>query len=321
MVKKINVRSFDFDGCLFNQRYIDLAGKEKRLEVANQDFLRRITKSMQSTKHGKFSQIILMVGSNRQSKSVDELNSYTFSAGGPARIKESCFSASNQLKQLIEERITIPCCLDKYLLADTYSDMPDGANFEKAVRGEKDGFGEWLFDASKLSILYAQMHKIASENPKAHITFDFYDDRKGILDGLSHFFRQNPLVMPKNLYLRLHHYDGGDITNYKIIKGRGEIDFNYAANVLLMAQLAGCDFDKDASRKNNFIALLDGRNKVAQFVVDRQVKKGKSLSVIRRGVAKASAEGMFGVALKSTALKEGLAIVQQQDSVKKPPTN
>ncbi len=42
----------------------------------------------------------------------------------------------------------------------------------------------------------------------AIITYDFYDDREDILNGLEIFFKHNPDFLPKNLILRLHHYAG-----------------------------------------------------------------------------------------------------------------
>ncbi len=41
----------------------------------------------------------------------------------------------------------------------------------------KGGHSDWLFDETKATIIYAQMHKIANENPNEEIVFDFYDDR------------------------------------------------------------------------------------------------------------------------------------------------
>ncbi len=52
------------------------------------------------------------------------------------------------------------------------------------------------------------MHKIAAENPKAVITFNFYDDSKSILRCLGEFFKNNPDLIPPNITLNLHWYNG-----------------------------------------------------------------------------------------------------------------
>jgi len=96
--------------------------------------------------------------------------------------------------------------LDKLLMSDIYGNLVSGSSFDSGVKAvmpfyksisegvpfiDAIHYGDinakqqgWLFDSSKLSILYAQTHKVASDNPKSKISFDFYDDRSDILSGL-----------------------------------------------------------------------------------------------------------------------------------------
>lgn len=283
MVKKINVRSLDFDGCLFNKKYLSMSVSDTRLVKANQGFLSAIAKSIKSS---KFDEVILMVGSNRQSKAIDDMNLGAWSKG-KIIYKESCYPAMAKLLAALQAKVSkIPCRVDDYLLADTYGDLKPGTNFKNAVAENKEfKFSEWVFDESKLSILYAQMHKIASEHPKDHIVFDFYDDRAGahgLLTRLHQFFAEYPETLPKNIILRMHHYDGGKIHNLKHVRGTGKIDKNYHENVKLMAKLADCEFTGQTGGKCFLLDNLRILKRVEQFIYERVLKPGgEPMSLVR----------------------------------------
>ena len=68
----------------------------------------------------------------------------------------------------------------------------------------------WVFDDSKFTLLYAQLHKFASENPDVDIDYDFYDDRKNIFQPLHTVFKNYPHLLPKNVTLKMHEYRGRD---------------------------------------------------------------------------------------------------------------
>lgn len=100
-------------------------------------------------------------------------------------------------------------------------------------------------DESKLILLYAQMHKIASENPDAIIHFHFLDDleeknsKSSILPNLRDFFRKHSGLISGNVVLHLHHYE---CNHYKkeiaVIEGQGDIDYNYRENTQKMVDAA-----------------------------------------------------------------------------------
>ena len=95
----------------------------------------------------------------------------------------------------------------------------------------------WLFDDSKASILYAQMHYVASQHPEQQIIFDFVDDREYIMRSLYHFFTQNPTLMPKNVTLNRYQYGHGqNIKQYNSITGTGPIDLHYSNTVRMMGE-------------------------------------------------------------------------------------
>jgi hypothetical protein len=223
---RINVKSFDFDGSLFNKNYIK-SRSATRLIDSNKKFIEHVANRVREEKMDK---VIFMVGSNRQSRRNDVGNSRENKT-------ESCFSALIQLaKEFQKHNPSISHHVDPYLLADTCGGTPLGENFIKALTPTFSRIGyefsECFYDKSKKTQLYAQLHKLASENPKDEIIFDFYDDRNEILTELKSFYEKNPGLIPKNLRLRLHAYDGNHPKNIANIQGSGVIDDNYQETII-----------------------------------------------------------------------------------------
>lgn len=75
--------------------------------------------------------------------------------------------------------------------------------------------------------------------PKVQITCDVYDDRMDILSGLKEFYTTNHNMMPKNVILRLHRYDG-DYKGHLNIQGTGPIDHEGRASLFKMGEYARC---------------------------------------------------------------------------------
>ncbi|MCX7117248.1 MAG: hypothetical protein NTW94_04980 [Legionellales bacterium] len=169
--------------------------------------------------------VITFVGSNRQSKEIDEVN-------GIVGNKGSCFPAIRRICDILETE------LDTFLLADIYGDLPDGTAFANATNPEyKGSHAKWLFDNHKGTILYAQMQRIANANPKEPIVFDFFDDRVDILESLERYFSKHPSLIPSHVTLRLHQYEGFEVKRHCSIQGHGFIDANYRETVKEMAAI------------------------------------------------------------------------------------
>lgn len=224
----IRVLSFDFDGCLFHSNYI--FSEQKDVVKSNHAFLNKIKEE-----NKEFTKAYTFVGSNRQSFAIDIINS---------RSKGSCFPAVKQVSDFLGTT------LDTMLLADIYGDLPDGTSYARATnQNNQEKHSEWLFDETKATILYAQMHKIANENPNEEIVFDFYDDRGigaikpvDILEHLHNFYEKNQYLIPSNVTLRLHQYAGAEVTPIAQIKGTGFIDQNYRQTVKDLAAQAVTEF-------------------------------------------------------------------------------
>lgn len=256
----VRVLSFDFDGCLFNSDYI--RSEPKDVIQSNRSFLDTL-----KGQNASYSKNIVFVGSNRQSKAVDDFNSTVDTRQGWLN-KGSCFPAIIKIAQHLTAQ------LDRFLLADVYSDLPEGSAFAQATQEpDKEEHPDWLFDETKATILYAQMHKIAQEHPDENIEFHFYDDRglnfiADILEILEKFYKSHPDLIPKNVTLNLHHYAGAKVTSFEPIKGTGFIDTNYYQTV------------KDMATQAMTIGGGDGLSRpihTADFVKPEQLKNRKPL--------------------------------------------
>lgn len=230
----LRVLSFDFDGCLFHSKYVQ-APKKDVIELNKQ-----LLEALKEDNHLYFKSIAF-VGSNRQSKSVDDHNSYN---------KGSCFPAMQQIAECLSIE------LDSFLLADLYADLKPGTSFERAIKNEDfEEHARWVFDESKVSILYAQMHKIAEANQNVEIVFEFFDDRVDVLEGINYFFTTYQEIMPQKLTLKLHYYKGGDVVPLFELKGneKGLIDEDYCQTIKDMAFQIGADYHE----KHNFAYTVD----------------------------------------------------------------
>jgi hypothetical protein len=218
----IRVLSFDFDGCLFNESYIFAKNDDKDVIKYNADFFQLI-----KADSSRYSKSITFVGSNRQSKAIDDGNSVVFDRSvGVLRRKGSCFPAIHTINIHLEAK------LDTFLLADIHGELPDGASYDRAMDENYTGdHAHWWFDEHKATILYAQIHRVAKENPFEAIEFSFFDDRQDILYSLNKFYSDHPSLIPANVTLSLHNYAGKMVTPIATLKGTGMIDSNYKETV------------------------------------------------------------------------------------------
>jgi hypothetical protein len=230
MPRTIRALSFDADNCLFHRKYkpnVDeiLSGQCQQVITKNKALLEKLNEE-----NCAFDETVVLVGSLRQSHEVDILNAVHGKT-------ESIFHA---IRSIATELNAI---LDKFLLADIYTNQPAGSTFDCAEQ-QFDGCASQEFvardierllkdtrncssDTTKASMLYAQIHKLAMQYPDDKIVFDFYDDKDDILQPLMRYFEHYPVLLPKQVTLRLNHYDGKEVTLVSSIQGTGYIDENY----------------------------------------------------------------------------------------------
>lgn len=282
-IKRIKVVSLDFDGCIFHREYISEYMKlratpdekitEDPLFYTNKAIFAKIKSDFSEN---RFDDMILMDGSNRQSKRIDEMHS-------SINETESCFTALMKLETYLQKEITKNCHVDKFLTSDLCENKLSGENFENRIKNNIGyEFSSYFFDYSKLIILYAQMHKVASENPNVRIDFDFYDDTTTILSDLKKFFNLNPDLIPHNLQLNLHKYAGRKVESIATIKGTGEIDNNYRDNIKKMLWCA--NQNKDVGDVLKYLLdrsyMTHGEfNKAGKWLGEENIQKIKALLI------------------------------------------
>ncbi|QRN04177.1 hypothetical protein GH742_09995 [Legionella sp. MW5194] len=228
----IRAISLDFDGAIFNGEF----HRHKDVIRANKALLDRIATNAEG-----YDSTTLYAGTNRQSVSDDRANAYKNDTG-------SAFPHLMQLAGYLKDKLR-KVKLDKFLLTDLYHQRKAGESFNEALtlldkdslhydqEKMKNGpFKDWLHDQSKLTLLYAQIHRFAKKHPKDTMDFYFYDDREDILEKLHAYFQQNPNRLPSNLCLRIKRYCGeGSLKDYPPIQGTGKIDKKYKATVKRLA--------------------------------------------------------------------------------------
>lgn len=224
-------------------------------------------------------QVILMVGSHRQSKRCDKFyaqKSATINTG-------SCYSALTTLCDELNKKPQVQglCKVDGYLLADTYGNRHKQENFDKSIQDSKSyQFADCFDDTSKLTILYAQMHHIAASHlshPDDKIIFNYYSGDRNALKNLKHFFKTHKDLLPPRVKLRLYDYSGLDVTCIGEIQANEDaiIDFNYDQNVKLMVSSlfhAPKEYNpkRDYQGRGNVLArFVDNPQKLTEFKNNR----------------------------------------------------
>jgi hypothetical protein len=212
----VNVYSFDFDGCLFTGKYnlanTHLNDMPARIHMEHLGLLQTISQTP--------GQKIGLIGSARQSYPVDYINSTNNRSG-------SCFPIYQELYRKINLEF------DPVLLNDLMNILEPGNTFYDALAACQNlsppiPNSNDLFDETKLTLLYFQMHYIAKKNESSPIVFNFYDDRQDILDHVFSVFNSYRLLLPSNVSLKLVQYapTNGIKREYPIINGSGFIDKN-----------------------------------------------------------------------------------------------
>ncbi|MEO8402759.1 MAG: hypothetical protein ABI597_13390 [Gammaproteobacteria bacterium] len=80
------------------------------------------------------------------------------------------------------------------------------------------------YDYSKISMLYSQIHSLASERRNENIICEFYEDRPEICNALFAAFQKHPELIPSNVELKIFHFNLSDAKPRKKITKGGEGD-------------------------------------------------------------------------------------------------
>lgn len=211
----------------------------------------------------------VMLGSNRQALPHDELN----------RRERGTTSIYKELNVLAE---ALGVKIDKFTLTDLYDGKGHGGrNFEKILAGIPTALTN-AFDDSKVNIIYAACHRVATKNkkPDAEIIINMWDDHDEILKGLKKFYTDHSDLLPKGLILNLHKYDG-KLRRTETVVGAGVIDKNYKKNTVLMAAMCGYDAEKNPDAINIAKSLAVTAFLEKRIVVADKKVKVKDLSLFK----------------------------------------
>ncbi|MDP1574752.1 MAG: pentapeptide repeat-containing protein [Coxiellaceae bacterium] len=271
--KKIRVLSLDFDGCIGvdDSKILTTIDNSAKFIALIKERNELLFKQLQDA----IDKTIVMVGSTRQSLANENLN-----AGlrlGPIRKKYGFCNPT--LKTIVTSFNKGNLTFDEFLLADIFQKQAAGTEATRIQENKNTGNDPVPSDKNKLSILYAQLHKIASENPDADIVFDFYDDKTDILDSLNTFFEKNPDLIPNNVTLQLHRYANHDAENnplekhaederyvLKVLQGTGSIDIHYSINTQLLATIGYTGYEPGENKHSDLVdAFNQHSEKLATF--------------------------------------------------------
>ncbi len=213
------VLSLDADGMVFNPRWVaykldcikrNIACDNDSIFKFNRPLVGYILEVL--LEHGVDSAQV-MVGSMRQSKFADNHNIEKFPGTGSYFywLEMFCNFFNEECK---DDNLSYRLKLNRYLLSDTYSDTSHEFSFINALAGQGLSGIELIesvskVDRGKFGILYAQMFKIATENPNKKIIYRFVDDHQETLDALYDIFRKNIRYLPPNVSLEIvrHYYN------------------------------------------------------------------------------------------------------------------
>jgi len=219
--QKFIAHSIDYDNCLSCPRAIHQQSRQTSFAVENKGLLDYI----RAKANGQ--PTVLLVGSNRQSYDLDQHNARQNKNG-------SCFAKYGELVRDFARRQQ-DVRLERLLMADVYNDLPNGTSFNRAVDHPRDKqmHVNTVFDEDKISLLYAQVHSLASTYPGQPIRLYFYDDSQRILENLAKHYQSNPSCLPSNVSLVLRQYkqSNGVVLWYEEFKadinGCGSVDNNF----------------------------------------------------------------------------------------------
>lgn len=254
---KTLVISLDFDGCS------DRAFSQEAI----------LNHIVESSKHIEdLTRIVLMIGSLRQSLFLDILNARNNSQY-PNFI--SCTSLYEEFLPRVRESVvpSIEIIFDTYLQCDSFNQLEPGTTFEvmrktfkeidhlhiNNYEHEHEYFTEYvtttnksndtinllkarhMADCSKISIIYAQLHRMASLYPEDDIVMHFYDDKTTILGNLHHFYKNNSQWISEQLCLSFYHQIANPEHSPTLIaeplKGKGPTNQNYDTHLLQLAEI------------------------------------------------------------------------------------
>ncbi|MBN9229646.1 MAG: hypothetical protein BGO90_08140 [Legionella sp. 40-6] len=225
----------DLDGCIFHAgRSLNESQRSNPNWIIGTN-LPLLSHIIADLKHTNYDKVILGYGTNRQDHNIDQGQLYPISSLAPVL---------PLFHRYISKKIA-NTHIEPFLMADIFGVY----KIDKRNRTENDQFKtagdsykailqhhygnkvtpqeSTISDSTKLSLIYAQLHRAASLHPQDTISVDFYEDNHDILTEMGNFFGRYPEMLPKNVEINIIPYNGTFFGKKQTIKGTGTIDHAY----------------------------------------------------------------------------------------------
>lgn len=248
----ILISSFDHDGCLASNKFKTISELIAAQKVLFDGILSQYGEEINGSPY--FTAHKVMIGSNRQSFNVDCINAIK---NGNGMVMPLAQAISTRLNAEFDEltladikakkkpgyhtKLFLKVAKELGLDLDLRMHFAELTLIHKFIEkfGSSYRFSDFDYSEDKINILYAQIHHQASLYPDEEITFNFFDDKRSILNSLYEFFKKFPELLPENIQLNLYLYNQFEFCLlYPSIYGQNFIDFNYYETVNIMAQIA-----------------------------------------------------------------------------------
>lgn len=210
--KKIFVASLDYDGCLAGSKFTEALKQIQPLQTSDPEKYKVEFKAILKTIHQPLiedilekaadcDEIILMIGSNRQTITRDRSNANRNKNG-------SCFVTIPFLAEVLQELAGKPVQADLRMLEDALAGKENGYHAAEYLKNPDGDFTTQLHVDKKLmpladhkyAMIYMQMLAICQEKPDCEVVFNFYDDLAKIVDeAVAEFRKSKRFIFPANL--------------------------------------------------------------------------------------------------------------------------
>lgn len=155
----LHVVAVDFDGFLLpvSEEKKDEDDKSEPVDIPLEQINKKLLKALKKQTQ-YFNQTIGLIASSRNSKGIDDANVARHRAEKIA-VPTSCFKP---IRQIIEQEIG--GFFHPFLMPDIYFERPDGFAFSRIMASQEDSYHyPYVFDESKVSLLYTLMQLIAND--------------------------------------------------------------------------------------------------------------------------------------------------------------
>lgn len=209
------------------------------------------------------------ISSRRQSYALDLANRKNFQTGS---IFEDVMYLTSSLRCKAPERNIV---LQPLTMTDIASKLPCGESFRRIITRPVTRHETFVGDKSRLTLVYAIGHEMASRYRGADILINFNTGDDATLQALHQIYHDNPDMLPKGVTLRLRKYNGKFDEPLEDIHGTSDyIDDNYRENLF---DLLHTNFKPEAFPVSDMAKNID----IPQFLANRKPRRvEKSMAVL-----------------------------------------